>query len=91
MNSANTIYIKDQEGKILKSFSIEDRERAFDYLKDLELWGIEATLSEPSLPETLINALGASEDDVSKLKDAINEEIADHEHESCAFSVKKND
>lgn len=86
------ITIKDHDGQVLKSFPLEHRDQAFTYLQDLESWGIEATLEEPSLPETLMNALGASSSDIDKLKEAIEHEIDDHEHSSCAFTAAtKND
>jgi hypothetical protein len=86
MERDKIITVKDQQGQVLKSFTYEERDQAFDYLKELEQWGVEGTLHEPSLPETLIRALGASEQDSINLQAEIDEEIADHESDSCTFS-----
>lgn len=77
--------MRDSEGQELKSFSFEKRDMAFEYLKELEDWGVEAVLDEPSLPETLINSLGANELDREQLKQSIKEELEDHD-DSCCFS-----
>ena len=86
MSIDKVIHIKDLEGQVLKSFSLEDRDQAFIYLKDLESWGVDAILDEPSLPETLINALGAGDQERQELKESIKEEIEDHHDDSCSFS-----
>ena len=86
MTVNKAIVVRDNEGQELKSFSFEDRDQAFEYLKQLEEWGVEAMLEEPSLPESLINALGASDKDRKQLKDSIDEEMDDHVDDSCCFS-----
>ena len=73
------ITVKDIEGQTLKEFTLEQRDMAYDYIRDLEQWGVEATIYEPSLPETLIQSLGANKEDTEKLKDAIDQELKDHE------------
>lgn len=85
MTANKTIVVRDSEGQELKSFSFKDRDLAFEYLKELEQWGVEAVLDEPSLPESLINSLGASDQDRQKLKESIDEEMEDHDT-SCCFS-----
>jgi len=73
------ILILDSEGETLKEFSLKDRDMAFNYIRDLESWGVEAKIIEPSLPETLIQSLGASKEDEEELKKAIEQELSDHE------------
>ena len=85
-DQSKPILIKDMQGETLKSFSLQERDRAFAYLKDLEQWGVEGILEEPSLPETLINSLGASLKDREELKQAIEDEINDHDS-SCCFQA----
>jgi hypothetical protein len=78
------IIVRDNEGQELKRFSFENRDKAFTYLKELEEWGVQAVLDEPSLPETLINSLGANDEDRQQLKQSIKDELEDHD-DSCCF------
>jgi len=81
---AKLISIKDAAGQILKSFDLQDRDKAFDYANELEEMGIEVTLNEPSLPETLIMSLGASTKEREDLMTELNEEIDDHVPTCCS-------
>ncbi len=73
----------DSEGQILFSCSVEEEEKAFNYAREMEEMGIEVKISAPSLPETLIQSLGAGEDDTQKLRQELNEEIEDHDIGCC--------
>lgn len=64
---------------MLASYSLEEREKAFSYAAQLEEMGIEISIQEPSLPETLLVSLGATKSETDELKKEILEEIESHE------------
>ncbi len=78
------IKVYDSQGQELASFSLEERNKAFEYAEQMEEMGIEVTLKEPSLPETLIASLGASEMDTGRLRREIDEEIESHGTDCCS-------
>jgi hypothetical protein len=77
------ILVQDEQGTILGKFSFKNRDKAFELACQLEEMGIDARIVEPSLPESLISSLGASESDREILKKEIDEEISDHSDECC--------
>ena len=77
------ILVQDEQGTTLGQFSFKNRDKAFELACQLEEMGIDARIVEPSLPETLISSLGASQSDRDILKKEIDEEIADHSDECC--------
>lgn len=86
MSNEKPIVLLDDEGQVLATYSLEDRDKAYEYAEELEEMGISITLKEPSLPETLIRSLGASQMDTETLKNEIEEEISAH-GEPCCGSV----
>lgn len=77
------ILVQDDQGTTLGKFSFNDRDKAFELACQLEEMGVEAKIVEPSLPESLIASLGASDSDREILKQEIDEEMADHSDECC--------
>lgn len=88
MSKLSKIYLYDDEGQELASFNLEDKEAAFNYAEKLEEMGISVNLKEPSLPESLISSLGASNSDREQLRREIDEEIDSHDTPSCG-TIKK--
>lgn len=78
MSDQKPIHLYDQSEQLLASYTLEEREKAFNYAAELEEMGIEVTIKEPSLPETLINSLGATSTDRATLQKEIDEEIDSH-------------
>ena len=72
------IVVTDIENQELFSCGIEDIDKAFQFARQMEEMDIEVKVMAPSLPETLINALGSSEEDQEYLKKCIDDELADH-------------
>jgi hypothetical protein len=72
------IVVTDIENQELFSCGIEDIDKAFQFARQMEEMDIEVKIMAPSLPETLINALGSSAEDCEKLKCAIDREISEH-------------
>ena len=81
MNSK--ILVLDSEGQELFSCTIEEREKAFEYAKSMEEMGIEVTLSEPSLPETLATSLGMEQEEGVEFRKTLIEEIEEHDVGCC--------
>ena len=79
---ARVVQVIDSENQVLFECSIEEQEKAYNYAKSMEEMGIEVNLKTPSLPETLIDSLGANEDDQKILQKEIDEEIDSHDS-SC--------
>lgn len=83
MSNEKPIILLDDEGQVLATYSLEDRDKAYEYAEELEEMGIAITLKEPSLPETLIRSLGADQIDTETLKNEIEEEISAHGEPCC--------
>lgn len=83
MSDSKPIKIKDASGEILASYSLEDRDRAFEYAQTLEEMGLDISIVEPSLPESLILSLGANDQDTEILRREIDQEIDEHNHPTC--------
>ncbi len=83
MNEKKPILLLDDEGQLLATYDLDKRDQAYQYAEQLEEMGINVTLREPSLPETLLRSLGASEEDTETLKKEIDEEIAAHDTPCC--------
>lgn len=79
----NLVQVLDTEGQILFSCPVEEEEKAFEYARQMEELGIEVKLSSPSVSETLIQSLGASEEDTQKLREEIIHEIEEHDTGCC--------
>ncbi len=64
---------------ILKEFKIDKFEDAFQFAKEMEKLGLEIKINSPSLPETLAIGLGASQEDITYLREVIEEEMKSHD------------
>ena len=78
MPSPHKIFVRDSEGQELFSCSITQRDKAFEYAKDMEELGIDIIIDEPSLPETLAKSLGMKKSEEEKFRQAIDDEIDGH-------------
>ncbi len=78
MNQKSFVRVVDQAEQELFRCSIEEREKAFEFAKQMEHLGVEVTLQEPSSVETLATSLGIDAQAQEKLKAAITHEIKEH-------------
>jgi hypothetical protein len=83
MSDEKPILLLDSEGQTLASYSLDQKDKAYEYAEELESMGIAVTLKEPSLPETLIRSLGANNSDTETLQNEIEEEISAHGEPCC--------
>jgi hypothetical protein len=74
-------------GSILFECPIEEIESAYTKAEEYEEMGLDIELKAPSMPETLIRSLGATEDSVELLNKGIEEEIASHIEEEVGCAV----
>lgn len=74
----NKIQVIDSQMQILKEFSFEQLSDAYTYAEEMENLGIEISVIAPSLPETLLNSLGAKKGDTDKLRSEIEKELTSH-------------
>ncbi len=74
--------IEIQESQVLFSCPIEESEKAFLKAREFEDMGIEVKIEYPSSSETLLKALGASEEEIDLLKKEIVNEIDSHNDNS---------
>ena len=72
------VMVMDSEGQSLFECSLKDREKAFEYARQMEELGIEVSIFEPSLPETLATSLGMKEEEVDQFRKTIDDEIDSH-------------
>lgn len=80
---ASTIkVIETQSETVLFECPVEQADKAFRYAVEMEGHGVEVSLRSPSVPESLAESLGISEEDKEKLKKALEKEIEDHD-DSC--------
>ncbi len=85
---SSTVKIIDKEtGNILFECPIEQIEKAYEKAEEFEGFGLDIILKAPSLPETLIRSLGASEENVASLNSMLDEEIASHIEEDTGCSI----
>ncbi len=75
--------LEKQSGEVLFECEVTEEEKAYTYAKDMEELGIDVEVKIPSVSETLISVLGASEKDVDTLKHMMDEEIESHNDVSC--------
>lgn len=83
INDDKQIHIIDTSEQVLATFTLQEREKAFSYAEKLEEIGIEVSIKEPSVAETLIHALGADKNDKELLKQEIAHEVDDHIDKCC--------
>ncbi|MBT3585210.1 MAG: hypothetical protein HN509_09895 [Halobacteriovoraceae bacterium] len=81
---SKNILIVDTNAEVLFQFPVNEIERAYVKALELEDMGIEFELNIPSLPETLANSLGASDQERLQIRAEIEEEIAGHNSPTCS-------
>jgi len=74
-------------GSVLFECSIEDMDSAYAKAEEYEEMGLDIELKAPSMPETLIRSLGATDESVAELNKGIEEEIASHIEEEVGCAV----
>ncbi len=89
MKQQNFIRVIDQEGQELFHCHIEERDKAFQFAKQMEELGIEVNIQEPSLIETLGSSLGINSKEAERLKETLIHEIEEH-NIGCCFSQQNN-
>lgn len=80
------IKVIDSEDQVLFECGLEEEDKAFDFARQMEEIGIEVKISSPSLPETLIISLGATQKDKDILRKELVEEIEEHDS-GCCFDI----
>lgn len=63
---------------VLFECSIEDIDKAYKKAQEYEEMGLDIELKAPSMPETLIRCLGATDENIDSLNIMIDEEIESH-------------
>lgn len=80
---ANTVkVIETQSQTVLFECPVDEADKAFRYAVEMEGHGVDVTLRSPSVPESLAETLGISEEDKIKLRAVLEQEIEDHD-DSC--------
>ncbi len=91
---SNTVKVIDSISKtVLFETSIENMDRAYLFAEQMEEAGLDIEIKSPSLAETLIRSLGASEGEVDSFQDSLQEEIDEHNDDSdygCAICPPNN-
>lgn len=72
---------------VLKTFSLDQEDFAWEVALEFEQMGIETILWRPSVSETLASSLGAGEEDLNGLRKSIDSEIESHIDEECEGCV----
>lgn len=91
---SSTIKLFDKNSMtLLFECGIDEIETAYQKAHEFEEFGIDVLLKSPSLPETLIRGLGATDEHVNELHMAIDEEIQSHIQEDfgCAVCISPSD
>lgn len=65
-------------GTVLFQTSIEKSEEAYAFAAQMEEAGLDIKIEAPGLAETLIQSLGADEQEIKSFKQGLEEEIDDH-------------
>ena len=77
---SNQVKVIDKlSGTTLFETTLEKIEDAYSFATKMEEEGLDITIVAPGLAETLINSLGAKQDEIEEFKKSLVEEIEDHE------------
>ena len=76
--------------ELLASFEVEKSEQAYAYAKQMEEMGIDIRMENPSINHSLGHSLGMTEEQLSNLSVAIDEEIASH-NTCCPETMNEED
>ncbi len=72
------VRVIDQTEQELFRCPMDQRDKAFQFAKQMESLGVEVSIQEPSSIETLATSLGVNSKGREKIKEAINHEIKEH-------------
>tara|TARA_R110000868_G_scaffold117600_2_gene312192 strand:- start:1186 stop:1455 length:270 start_codon:yes stop_codon:yes gene_type:complete len=88
----STVKVLDEQQQILFECPIDQADRAWEYARQMDEMGIAVKISAPSLPESLAKVLGSDEEELTKLRFELDEEL--DSHIGCCHSndqAKEND
>lgn len=84
MSEKSTIRVIDNlENKLLKEFSWQEKEKAFQYAAQMESYGLEVSVITPTIMESLGNSLGITPDQAEDLRQSVIAEMEDHDGSCC--------
>jgi len=88
---SNQVQVIDNlSGSILFETSIEKISEAYAFAAQMEEAGLDIEIIAPGLAETLIQSLGASDQEIAVYKQTLDEEIDTHEDDlGCAICLPK--
>lgn len=73
-----TVKVLDEQNQILFECELDQADRAWEFAKQMENYGISMRLSSPSLPESLAESLGRNQSEIDQLRHELEEEIDSH-------------
>ena len=65
--------------EILKEFTIDESQNAYEYAAQMESYGLEVKIIIPTITETLADSLGMSADMKQEYAQSVIAELADHD------------
>lgn len=79
------IFVRDiSSAQILMEVDLEEGEKAYSYAAELEEIGLSVEVINPTLTESLLHSLGATEIQKKSYLTSLDEELESHETPSCA-------
>lgn len=85
MSDSNQILlVETQTGETIASFSIQEREKAYQKATQLEQMGLDIEMRSPGAAKSLAIELGADKKQLEDLDQSLQEEMDDHD-DSCCF------
>ena len=72
-------------GQVLMEVSIEEAEKAYAFVAEMEEMGLDLKIESPTLADTLSQSLGLSPQQIAEYKESMDHEIEDHDA-SCCFT-----
>jgi hypothetical protein len=77
---SNQVKVIDKlSGTTLFETSLEKIDDAYTFATQMEELGLDITIVAPGLAESLINSLGAKQDEIEEFKQSLVDEIENHE------------
>ena len=73
--------------QVLLEVPIEQAEKAYAFMAEMEEMGLDLKIENPTLAETLSQSLGLSAKQISDYKESMSQELEDHDGviNSCCF------
>lgn len=82
--------IEKNSNDILFECSSDDAEKAYEFAAQMEELGLDVVIKQPSVAESLSMTLGASQEELQKIQEELNDEIESHNPDSCCFKDNGN-